>query len=89
MASCSSNVLVLRIVAFNCIVFIGYYRSSNVFIGNSVFFPERQSEHMINKHHVYMLRSGRISMCGLTPGNVDYVAQAIHETVTNVKDAKL
>jgi len=45
----------------------------------------QQSEHMIKKHHVYMLRSGRISMCGVTPSNVEYVAQAIHETVTNVK----
>lgn len=44
-----------------------------------------QSEHMIKKHHIYMLRSGRISMCGVTPSNVDYVAQAIYETVTNVK----
>ncbi|KAF2882696.1 hypothetical protein ILUMI_23481 [Ignelater luminosus] len=44
-----------------------------------------QSEHMIKKHHIYMLRSGRISMCGVTPSNVEYVAQAIHETITNVK----
>lgn len=43
-----------------------------------------QSQHMLQKHHVYMLRSGRISMCGLTPKNVKYVARAIHETVTNV-----
>ncbi|RZC38248.1 Aminotran 1 2 domain containing protein [Asbolus verrucosus] len=46
---------------------------------------ERQSEHMIKQHHVYMLRSGRISMCGVTPSNVEYVAKAINETVTNVK----
>lgn len=45
----------------------------------------QQSEHMIKVHHVYMLRSGRISMCGVTPSNVDYVAQAINETVSNVK----
>jgi aspartate aminotransferase len=40
---------------------------------------------MIEKHHIYMLKSGRISMCGLTPNNVEYVAKAIYETVTNVK----
>jgi len=45
----------------------------------------QQVEHMIKKHHIYMLRSGRISMCGVTPSNVDYVAQAIHETINNVK----
>jgi len=45
----------------------------------------QQAEHMIHKHHIYMLRSGRISMCGITPFNVQYVAQAIKETVTNVK----
>lgn len=44
----------------------------------------QQSEHMIKKHHIYMLRSGRISMCGVTPSNVDYVAQAINETLSNV-----
>ncbi|KYB27212.1 aspartate aminotransferase, cytoplasmic isoform X1 [Tribolium castaneum] len=44
---------------------------------------EKQSLHMVEKHHIYMLKSGRISMCGVTPGNVDYVAKAIYETVTN------
>lgn len=43
---------------------------------------EVQSENMIKKHHVYMLRSGRISMCGVTPSNVEYVAKAICETVS-------
>lgn len=37
---------------------------------------------MINHHHVYLLKSGRINMCGLTTKNIDYVAQAIHDTVT-------
>ncbi|KAJ8951848.1 hypothetical protein NQ318_019823 [Aromia moschata] len=45
---------------------------------------EIQSLHMVKKHHVYMLRSGRISMCGLTPSNVDYVAKAIYETLTTL-----
>ncbi|RDW78912.1 Aspartate aminotransferase [Aspergillus mulundensis] len=34
------------------------------------------------KYHVYMLPSGRASICGLTTGNVRYTAQAIHEVVT-------
>ncbi|KAK5646922.1 hypothetical protein RI129_005386 [Pyrocoelia pectoralis] len=45
---------------------------------------EQQSKHMVTKHHIYMLKSGRISMCGVTPSNVEYVAQAINETLTNV-----
>lgn len=45
---------------------------------------EAQSEHMVKKHHVYMLRSGRISMCGVTPNNVEYVAKSINETLTTV-----
>lgn len=43
-----------------------------------------QSQYMTEKYHIYMLKSGRISMCGLTPSNVEYVAKAIHETVTGL-----
>ncbi|XP_076630769.1 glutamate oxaloacetate transaminase 1 [Colletes latitarsis] len=42
---------------------------------------ERQVEHLINHYHIYMLRSGRINMCGLNENNLDYVANAIYETV--------
>ncbi|CAH1104684.1 unnamed protein product [Psylliodes chrysocephalus] len=45
---------------------------------------EIQSEHMVKKHHVYLLCSGRISMAGLNPSNVHYVAKAIHETVSSI-----
>ncbi|CAH1176032.1 unnamed protein product [Phaedon cochleariae] len=45
---------------------------------------EVQSLHMVKKHHIYMLKSGRISMCGLTPQNVEYVAKAINETVSSL-----
>jgi len=31
--------------------------------------------------HLYLLKSGRISMCGVTTANVDYVARAINEAV--------
>ncbi|KAL1137656.1 hypothetical protein AAG570_009352 [Ranatra chinensis] len=41
----------------------------------------KQSEHMIECFHVYMLKSGRINMCGLNPENVDYVAKAIYDTI--------
>lgn len=49
------------------------------------FISEQQSLHMISHHHIYMLRSGRINMCGLNPDNVEYVAKAIHDTLTTCK----
>ena len=30
---------------------------------------------------LYLLKSSRISMCGVTPDNIDYVAKAISEAV--------
>lgn len=39
--------------------------------------PE-QVKKMINEHHVYMTSDGRISMAGVTSGNVEYVAESIH-----------
>lgn len=41
---------------------------------------------LINEKHIYLLKNGRVSMAGLTPGNIDYVAESIHEAV--VKFAK-
>ncbi|KAK9870697.1 hypothetical protein WA026_008269 [Henosepilachna vigintioctopunctata] len=44
---------------------------------------EAQSEYMVKKHHIYMLKSGRISMAGLTLKNIEYVASAIVDSLTN------
>ncbi|PSN36815.1 Aspartate aminotransferase [Blattella germanica] len=49
---------------------------------------QRQVEHMVQKYHIYLLKSGRISMCGLNTKNIDYVANAIHDTVINVPEGK-
>jgi aspartate aminotransferase, mitochondrial len=35
------------------------------------------------KHHIYCTADGRISMAGVTTGNVDYIAQAIHDVTKN------
>merc|ERR1712241_1517367 len=43
----------------------------------------------VQEKHIYLLRSGRISMCGVTPGNIEYAATSIHEAVTTIKDAPL
>jgi aspartate aminotransferase len=36
-----------------------------------------QVERMVNEFHIYMTKDGRISVAGLNPGNVDYVADCI------------
>ncbi|XP_033102887.1 aspartate aminotransferase, cytoplasmic-like [Anneissia japonica] len=46
----------------------------------------KQVESLKTKHHVYCMKSGRINMCALTTKNVDYVAQAIHDVVTNIQE---
>ncbi|XP_014203846.1 aspartate aminotransferase, cytoplasmic [Copidosoma floridanum] len=43
---------------------------------------EKQVEYLIKTYHIYLLRSGRINMCGLNDKNLDYVADAIHDAVT-------
>lgn len=43
----------------------------------------KQSEAMVSKHSIYMTKNGRISICGLTTKNVDYVAAAIKDVVDN------
>ena len=45
-----------------------------------------QCELLIEKHHVYLLKSGRISMCGITQENAKYVANAIHDAILNAKE---
>lgn len=45
----------------------------------------KQVETLVNEYHIYLLKSGRINMCGLTTKNIDYVANAIHETVNKVQ----
>lgn len=45
------------------------------------FFLETQVQHLKEQYHIYMLRSGRINMCGLNESNLDYVANAINETL--------
>lgn len=43
-----------------------------------------QAERLVQHYHVYLLRSGRINICGLNPGNIQYVAAAIHDAVTTL-----
>lgn len=52
-------------------------------IGASLFrlFLASQVDALVKKYHIYLLSSGRINICGLNYGNLDYVANAIHEVV--------
>lgn len=43
---------------------------------------EIQVKHMTDEHHIYMLKNGRINMCGVTKLKVDHLVNAIHDTVT-------
>lgn len=48
------------------------------------------SERMVDMHHIYMLKSGRISIAGLNRNNVQYVAECIDEvTRWGLNNAKL
>jgi len=43
----------------------------------------KQSEAMVKKHSIYMTKNGRISVCGITTKNVDYIADCIKQVVEN------
>jgi len=45
---------------------------------------ESHVEYLRNKYHIYMLRSGRINICGLNKSNISYVAEAISDALINV-----
>jgi len=39
-------------------------------------------EFLIKEKHIYLLKNARISVAGLTPSNLDYVAESMHQAVT-------
>ena len=43
----------------------------------------KQSETMVSKHSIYMTKNGRISVCGVTTKNVDYIAECVKDVVEN------
>jgi len=47
---------------------------------------ESQTKRMVEEFHVYMTKDGRISVAGLNPGNVDYVAQCIDTVVRQAQE---
>lgn len=49
----------------------------------NLFITASQVEYIRNKYHIYMLRSGRINICGLNTNNINYVAEAITDALKN------
>jgi len=45
----------------------------------------QQCEVLIKKHHIYLLKNGRISMAGINTKNVGHLASSIADVVVNVK----
>merc|ERR1712187_821800 len=42
-----------------------------------------QCERLISEHHIYLLKSGRISLAGLNKGNIQYMIDCVDEVVRN------
>merc|ERR1719163_1168777 len=48
-----------------------------------------QCERLQNEFHIYLLKSGRISMAGLNEGNINYFAEKIDKVVRENPAAKM
>lgn len=41
----------------------------------------KQVELLVKDYHIYLMRDGRINMCGVTTKNADYVAKAFYDAI--------
>jgi len=46
---------------------------------------EKACEALTQDHHIYLLKSGRISLAGLNKGNVQYMVDAVHSVLSGSK----
>jgi len=46
-----------------------------------------QCESLISKHHIYLLKSGRISLAGLNKANVQYMVDSVDDVVRHAPAA--
>ena len=53
-----------------------------VFVTLLCFFVVPQVELLVKEYHIYLMRDGRINMCGVTTKNADYVAKAFYDAIT-------
>merc|ERR1740127_175823 len=42
---------------------------------------QAQCERLISQHHIYLLKSGRISLAGLNKANIQYMVDSVDEVV--------
>ena len=54
-------------------------------IYNIYIYIAEQCQHVMDKHHIYLLKTGRISISGINKGNVKRIAAAFDDAVKNVK----
>lgn len=85
----SSRILKMRKALFDELTTLGTpgtwtHITSQIGMFSYTGLTEAQVEYIIKEHHIYLLLSGRINMCGLNENNVAYVAKAIHEAVTKI-----
>jgi aspartate aminotransferase len=45
-----------------------------------------QVKYLLEKYHIYTMKSGRINMCTVNTSNVEYVAKGIDDAVRNVAE---
>ena len=50
---------------------------------------ESQCDQLVNDYHIYVMKSGRINMCGLTSKTMQYVAKAIDSVVRGIPKDKV
>lgn len=46
---------------------------------------ENQCKRLMEKHHIYLMLNGRISVPAINEHNVDYLAESINEVVNSTK----
>ncbi|XP_026461998.1 probable aspartate aminotransferase, cytoplasmic [Ctenocephalides felis] len=47
---------------------------------------DNQVEYLMQKYHIYILKCGRINMCGINSSNMEYIARAIDDAVRSVNN---
>jgi len=58
-----------------------------MYIWNLVHVVVHQVEVLVKQYHIYLMRDGRINMCGITSSNADYVAAAFYDVITKFPDS--
>ena len=43
--------------------------------------PVAQVEYLISRYHIYLMKSGRISLCGLNSANIQYFVDAVKDAL--------